>query len=170
MDKETQIKIISLAKCLRGFGLLDLNQLLSISSKAAWKNGEDIFLEGDSGRDMYIICAGKVSIWRNNAGKRLDMASLSAGESFGEMGLVDIGKRSAGAQAREDTLALRISYERLYQAPDAAFILYRNIAKALAERLMIANDTIIFQSQQEAEVPPSETVEKNNSPDIEQDE
>jgi len=155
-DIETQIKIISLAKCLHGFGLFELKQLLSVSSKATWKKGEDIFLEGDPGRDMYIICAGKVVIWRKNAGKRVDLASLSVGESFGEMGLVDDGKRSAGAQATETTLALRISFSRLHEAPAAASILYRNIAKALAERLTIANDIIIFQSQHGATVSPLE--------------
>lgn len=156
---ETQIKMISLAKCLHGFGLFELNQLLSVSSKAAWKKGEDIFLEGDAGRDMYIIFAGKISIWRNNAGKRLDLATLSVGESFGEMGLVDVGKRSAGAQAIDDTWALRISDSGLIEVPDAAFILYRNIAKALAERLTLANDIIIFQSQQGAKVPPLEAID-----------
>ncbi len=58
----TQAKIISLAKCFHGFGPVDLSQLLLVSSKAVWKQGEDIFHEGDSGRDMYVICAGKVVI------------------------------------------------------------------------------------------------------------
>ena len=153
---ETQIKIISLAKCLHGFGLIDLKQLLSVSSKAAWKKGEDIFLEGDPGRDMYIICAGKVAIWRNNAGERLDIANLSVGESFGEMGLVDIGKRSAGAKALEDTLAIRICCSRLHEAPAAASLLYKNIARALAERLTVANEVMLFQSQHGATISPLE--------------
>jgi CRP-like cAMP-binding protein len=160
-----QMKIISLAKCLHSFGPVDLKQLLSVSSKAHWKAGEDIFFEGDPGRDMYIICAGKVGIWRKNAGKRLNLASLSAGESFGEMALVDDGKRSAGAKALEDTLALCISYDRLNEAPAAASILYRNIAKALAERLTIANSVIVFQSQRGADYPVLKTIGKVRHPD-----
>jgi CRP-like cAMP-binding protein len=160
-DMETQIKIISLAKCLHGFGLVDLKQLLSVSSKARWRAGEDVFFEGDSGRNMYIICAGKISIWRRSAGQCLSLASLSVGESFGEMALVDAGKRSAGAKAVEDTLALCISYDRLHEAPAAASILFRNIARALAERLTIANNVIVFQSQTGAELPPLDTIGKN---------
>ena len=163
-DIETQIKIISLAKCLHGFSLAELNELLSVSSKAVWKRGEDIFLEGDLGRDMFIICAGRVVIWRNNAGSRLELASLSAGESFGEVALVDLGKRSAGAQAAEDTLAIRISYGRLHEVPAAASILYRNIAKALAERLTIATDVIVFQSQHGAQISPLEATGKFQVP------
>ena len=160
---ETQIKIISLAKCLHGFDLDDLRELLTVSSKAFWKKGQDIFQEGDSGRDMYIICAGQVVIWRDNAGERLNLASLSVGESFGEMGLVAVGKRSAGASAVEDTLALCIDYDRLYRAPTAASILYRNIARALAERLTIANDIMIFQSQHGAKISPLEVTGKHSA-------
>jgi hypothetical protein len=46
---ETQVKIISLAKRLHGFGLLDLNQLLQASSKVVWEKGEDIFTRGRPG-------------------------------------------------------------------------------------------------------------------------
>lgn len=155
---DVHLKILSVSKCFKGFGLEDLKQLLAISTKAFWKAGEDIFIEGDSGRDMYIICSGKVRIWRKNAGQNLALASLSVGESFGEMGLVDLGKRSAGAKAVEDTLALRISYDRLFEAPDAASLLYRNIAKALAERLNSANDIILFQFQSGAKTPPLNTI------------
>ena len=92
------LKVLSMSKCFKSFGLEELRQLLAISTKATWKAGEDIFIEGDSGRDMFIICSGKVSIWRENAGQDLALASLSVGESFGEMALVDLGKRSAGAK------------------------------------------------------------------------
>lgn len=155
---DIHLKTLSMSRCFNGFGVEDLKQLLAISTKAVWKAGEDIFIEGDSGRDMFIICSGKVSIWRENAGHDLALASLSVGESFGEMGLVDDGKRSAGARAVEDTLALRISYSRLCTAPDAASLLYRNIAKALAERLNSANDIIVFQAQSGGKTPPLNTI------------
>ena len=60
--------------------------------------------------------------------------------------------------ALEDTLALRICYERLMEAPDAASLLFRNIAKALAERLNSANDIIVFQSQSGGKTPPLSTI------------
>lgn len=155
---DLHLKILSMSKCFKGFGMEDLRQLLAITSKASWKAGDDIFLEGDSGRDMFIICSGKVCIWRHNAGETLALANLLVGESFGEMGLVDDGKRSAGAKAVEDTLALRVCYERLKEAPDAASLLFRNIARALAERLNSANDIIVFQSQSGGKTPPPNTI------------
>ena len=157
-EMETFSKLLSLAKCFKGFGLDDLRCLLSISSKATWRTGEHAFIEGSDGRDMYIICSGKVNIWRKNGGEKVTLANLSEGESFGEMGLIRGTGRSAGATALEDTVALRIHYDKLYQAPSAATLLYRNIAQALAERLKIANDIIVFQSQIGAEPPPLSTI------------
>ena len=152
-DMEVFIKLLSLAKSLKGFGVEDLRDLLGISSKAVWRAGDTIFLEGDEGRDMFIICAGKVNIWRKNGGRIIGLAKLAEGESFGEMGLIRGGPRSAGATALEDTVALRINHERLHQAPSAAALLYRNLARDLAERLKIADDIIVFQSQAGAGAP-----------------
>ena len=157
-EMETFSKLLSLAKCLKGFGLEDLRDLLKISSKASWQPSEQVFNEGSDGRDMYIICSGKVRIWRKNGGRKVNLANLSEGESFGEMGLVRGAGRSAGAIALEETVALRIHYEKLNQSPSAASLLYRNIAQALAERLNIANDIIVFQSQIGAEPPPLLTI------------
>lgn len=157
-EMEVFIKLISLAKCLNGFGLDDLRDLLNISSKATWRTGESVFIEGDQGRDMYIICSGKVNIWRKSGGQKVSLANLAEGESFGEMGLIRGGERSAGATALENTVALRISFEKLHQAPSAAAVLYKNIAKELAERLKIANDIIVFQSQSGAGQPPLMTI------------
>jgi CRP-like cAMP-binding protein len=155
---EVFVKLLSMVKCLKGLGVDDLRDLLKVSSKASWLAGEHIFLEGDQGRDMYIICSGKVNIWRKSAGEKVSLANLAEGESFGEMGLIRGGDRSAGAWAMEDTIALRIDYERLRQAPSAAATLYRNLAKELAERLKVANDIIVFQSQAGGASPPLMTI------------
>ncbi|MFA6015506.1 MAG: cyclic nucleotide-binding domain-containing protein [Gallionellaceae bacterium] len=157
-ELEVFVKLISLAKCLKGFGLDDLRELLAISSKAIWRAGDQVFMEGETGRDMYIICSGKVNIWRKNGGERVSLANLAEGESFGEMGLIRGGVRSAGATAVEYTIALRIDYDRLHQAPSASALLYKNLAKELAERLKIANDIIVFQSQAGADPPPLMTI------------
>ncbi|TAJ76598.1 MAG: cyclic nucleotide-binding domain-containing protein [Gallionellaceae bacterium] len=161
-EMEIFVKLISLAKCLKGFGVEDLRDLLSISSKAVWKTGEHVFIEGEQGRDMFIICSGKVSIWRKSGGEKVSLANLAEGESFGEMGLIRGGERSAGATALEPTVALRISYEHLHQAPSAAVTLYRNLARELAERLKIANDIIVFQTQAGAEPPPLMTIGRSH--------
>lgn len=143
---DTMSKLLTLAKCLNGFSMIDLRNLLKISSKEIWQENEQIFDEGSEGRDMYIICSGKVNVWRNNGEKIISLANLSEGDSFGEMGLVCNVGRSAGVSTLEKTVALRIHYDKLSQAPSATTILYRNIAKSVSERLKVANDIIVFHS------------------------
>lgn len=157
-EMEVFVKLLSLAKCLKGFGVEDLRELLSISSKATWRAGENLFVEGDEGRDMFIICSGKVDIWRKSGGKVVELAKLAEGESFGEMGLIRGGVRSANATALENTIALRINLEKIHQVPTVAALLYRNLARDLAERLKIANDIIVFQSQAGAHSPQLMTI------------
>ena len=145
-DSDSVTNIISTAKCANGFRPEDLKNILSISTKHTWRKGVDVFIEGDRGRDMFIICSGKISIWRADGKARVELATISTGDSLGEMGLVNDAKRRAGAQTLEETVALRISYEGLMQIPATAFLLFRNIACTLAERLTIANE-LIFQSK-----------------------
>jgi CRP-like cAMP-binding protein len=164
VEAEPQLKILSMAKCLHGFGPHDLKQIISISSKATWSKGVNVFMEGDKGRDMFIVCSGTIFIWRGHGKTRVKLATLSAGDSLGEMGLVGEGRRRAGAQAVEDTVALRISYEGLQKVPSTAFLLFRNIAGALAERLTTAND-VIFQSKLDAlaAAPPAEATDEDEA-------
>ena len=164
VSPDSPMKIISMARCLHGFGPNDLKQILAISTKATWTKGVNVFMEGDKGRDMYIICSGQVFVWRGHGKTRVKLAELSAGDSLGEMGLVTDGRRMAGAQAVEDTVALRISYEGLQKVPATALLLFRNIAAALAERLTTAND-VIFQSKLEAIARPQETAGKEAIPE-----
>ena len=78
-EMETFSKLLSLAKCLKGFGVEDLRDLLKVSSKAVWQRDEVVFDEGSAGRDMYIICTGKVSVWRKSDGEMVRLANLSEG-------------------------------------------------------------------------------------------
>jgi CRP-like cAMP-binding protein len=157
-DIEIFNKLLSLAKCFKGFGPNDVRDLLNISSKAIWRAGEHAFIEGDQDRDMYVICSGKMNVWRKSGGEKVGLARLSEGESFGELGLILSEGRSACATALEDTVAIRIHYERLHQAPSVTSLLYKNIAKDLAEKLKIANNIIVFQTQMGAEHPHLETI------------
>lgn len=167
MNTEMEIfnKLLSLAKCLKGFGVEDLRELLKVSSKEVWVEDELVFDEGNMGRDMYIICSGKVSVWRKNGGESIKLVNLAEGESFGEMGLIRGGGRSAGASAVEETIALRVHYEKLILGTAAVTLLYKNIAQELAERLNIANDIIVFQSKTGIHPSPLRTIGKRLDPD-----
>ena len=66
-----------------------------------------IFNEGTPGEEMYIIYSGKVGLYTQRAsGQKELLATLEAGDFFGEMALVDDSPRSATAIAEEDKSSL----------------------------------------------------------------
>lgn len=67
--------------------------------------GEVIFCEGDFGDRLFVIISGDVDIIRHGQA----IASLKAGDVFGEMALISDEMRSAQALARTDVHAVGIS-------------------------------------------------------------
>ena len=73
----------------------------------AYQPGEVIFREGDVGKEMFVVVSGNVEIYRARADGSIDvLASLGAGEMFGEMALVAEGRRFASARANADETRL----------------------------------------------------------------
>ena len=70
--------------------------------------GESILLEGERGREMYIIRSGRVRIFKVIDGREVTLATLGQGEFFGEMSLLEDEPRSASVQAIAQTRLLAI--------------------------------------------------------------
>ena len=69
--------------------------------------GAAIFREGEPGNEMYIIESGTVDIVRQARGAE-PLATLEAGDCFGEMALLEEQPRFASAIAKTDVRLLRI--------------------------------------------------------------
>lgn len=130
-----------------------LQFLVDNCSVDVFEDGEDIFKEGDTEPiGMYIIGGGGVIITTSLAEedkKRLSkeqdyfLTSLSTGDTFGEMSIIDRGPRSATARAAGLTSVCFIP-ETLFQQlveqdPRAAYIITRNISILVTRRLREAN-------------------------------
>jgi signal transduction histidine kinase len=73
---------------------------------------EIIFEENDPGDSLYLIAEGSVKISkRGRAGQQETLAYLMEGDFFGEMALVDTGKRSAQAAAVDQVILGQIDRE-----------------------------------------------------------
>ncbi len=85
--------------------------------KETYKPGDYIFFEGDLDFHFYIIETGQVQIFtKSSSGQRVDIATLSDGESFGEFALLEKQPRSASAQALTECTLVKVSeagYEQL---------------------------------------------------------
>ena len=70
--------------------------------KARFKKGDVIFKEQEDGRFMYFIDSGRVKMLMNAGDNEIILATLDAGDFFGEMALITGNKRIATAIALTD--------------------------------------------------------------------
>ncbi len=111
--------------------------------KEVYKTGDYIFFEGDIDFHFYIVQEGSVQIFtKGKNGQRINIATVSEGESFGEFALLDKQPRSASAQALTPCTVVKVSEEGynqlLAEIPEwASFML-----KSFAQRMKNMNDKL----------------------------
>jgi signal transduction histidine kinase len=112
-----------------------------------YQSGELIFAENEPGDCMYLIGRGSVKVSKKGrAGQQETLAHLLEGDFFGEMALIDGGKRSAQASAVGDTVLGRVdrpTWHRLMGiAPQEVM---NNFTQAVTHRLRHNNQHFIEQ-------------------------
>ncbi len=89
----------------------ELEALAEISEIRKYKKGEVIFAEGDTGKDIYFLVGGEVSIRKKISSGFKTIAILREGDLFGEMSFFENAPRSADAFASRDCDILGIKGE-----------------------------------------------------------
>src|SRR5438477_428964 len=99
--------------------------------------GQTLMREGDPPGPIYVICSGRLRVYRRDltvVNAVVDLATLGSGEVIGELGPI-LGKlRSATVQAVEPTQVLEIPAEQLASLVEQHQPLVRVILTALRER------------------------------------
>jgi CRP-like cAMP-binding protein len=106
------------------------------------KAGDTLFREGDPGKEMFVIQAGKVRLTRTIRGQEKQLAELGAGEFFGEMSIINDKPRTATAVVMEDAQLLVLdprTFEAMIKANTEIAV---RMIKKLAKRLDDANAQI----------------------------
>ena len=112
----------------------------------------EIIKQGSPGDAMYLVLEGEVRVRLMIAGKESVLATLGAGDFFGEVALFDHGPRSADVVANQDGLLLKIpagAFQRfLSDAPEQAAPFLFAMCKTLIARVRADNkrfrDSITF--------------------------
>lgn len=68
-----------------------------------YRKGELIFAEGEDGHFACLLREGSVEIFRGHGANLATIAEIHPGQIFGELSLVDSGKRMASARALVDS-------------------------------------------------------------------
>src|SRR5207248_7132064 len=105
-----------------------------------FKKGDVLFREGEPGREMYVIQAGKVNITKKVRETEKILATLGAGEFFGEMAILNNKPRSAGAVMAENGKLLVID-PRTFEAMIRGNVeIAVRLIKKLSDRLQEADE------------------------------
>jgi uncharacterized membrane protein len=128
---------------LDGLSAEERAELLRTASREQYPGGTTIFSYGDPSESMFIITSGRVEIFvQDPIGERIVVATLGAGELFGELSLLDGGPRSASALALEDVVVTEIDRATLWSFLRAKPEVALHIISVLGTRLR-ATDEIL---------------------------
>jgi CRP/FNR family cyclic AMP-dependent transcriptional regulator len=115
-------------------------QFLEIEKVPQWSV---IVKQGDCGNSMYFILEGELRVRIEIAGRESILATMSAGEFFGDISLFDQGPRSADVVANTESVLAKITSEGLDElakaAPELATPFLRAIGKTLSARIRADN-------------------------------
>ncbi len=121
----------------------ELQTLLEQTATITAKSGEQIIKTGEPGLCMYVIVKGRAKVSESQLGRTVELATLGAGDFFGEVALVDDGPRSADVVAIEDCELLCITRTTLGVLaglqPGAAIHLLASIGRLLVARLRVGH-------------------------------
>ena len=126
-----------------------LDELSHFFEEKKFPAKDTIFFEGDEGDELYIIAYGTVKVIKNDpqSGEEKELAMLASGSYFGEMALINSDhKRTATLETLEATTLIGLNQEGLKRLcdenPEASTEIYKSLAKALAKRLSMTNDSL----------------------------
>lgn len=114
----------------------------------------NIIVEGEDTAGMYILLEGLVGVYKSEVAtnKGTLLKSLTQGEAFGDMSLIDRAPRSATVVAEVDVILFHLSADvfasLVASDPELGLQLYRNFASDLTGRLRSMNNDLIVSQRQ----------------------
>src|SRR4029450_9446086 len=111
-----------------------------------YEAGEVIVQENDFGETAYVIAQGQVEVSKERDGQNVHLAYLGAGETFGEMSMIDEKPRSATVTAVAETGVSEIRRDGFFNSFQTEPKVVLTLLKVLFERLREA-DAMILQLQ-----------------------
>jgi len=108
-----------------------------------FKKDDIIIKEGDPGREMYIIKSGSVDVVKSDGDRDIILATLSRGDFFGEMAILENIYRTATVKAKETSRLIVLTTGnfmiKLKKDPTFAF----QIMQKMSRRIRILNEKIL---------------------------
>jgi adenylate cyclase len=114
-----------------------------------YKKGEIIYQKGDSAGALFVLVSGGVvQEAYTEDGKELRLRSLSPGDVFGEIGVLDFGPRQESARTTENSELLRIDRQRfmliLQSSQELCFRVFAMLCGQVRGAMEDLEDTVFY--------------------------
>src|SRR5206468_5782364 len=113
-----------------------LNQLVGQARLNIFGRGEPVIEEGSPGDSMFVLLRGAANVFVSKNGSTIQVATLNAGDCFGEMSLLTGEPRSATVRADADCYVMEIGKPVMAEVLSGAPGCMEQLSQLLAQRKM----------------------------------
>src|SRR5438876_940203 len=113
-----------------------LNHLIKQARLNYFGRGEPVIEEGSPGDSMFVLLRGEANVLVSKNGSTIQVATLSAGDCFGEMSLLTGEPRSATVRADRDCYVMEIGKPTMAEVLRSAPNCLEQLSHLLAQRKM----------------------------------
>lgn len=131
LGHNTKIDLIKSVPLFASASKQELAEIASIADEIDLPEGKVLIEEGDTGREFFVLVEGTAEVERG--GKKV--ASIGAGDFFGEIALIAKTPRNATITTTSPARALVITDRAFRQLLDSSPRIAVGVLTALAERL-----------------------------------
>ncbi|MFZ0257413.1 MAG: serine/threonine-protein kinase [Gammaproteobacteria bacterium] len=141
--EQIEFQRVKALRFFAGFLTSEIWEVIHASSWHEFASGASILVEGETATDFFIIVCGDVVVRRDD----INIATLTAGDCFGEMGALGHGKRSASVSAHTQVSAMRVNVALLERASSPCqHRFYQVFVATLIDRLSATTDQLVRKS------------------------
>lgn len=134
------MKVLRDVSLFRYLNEIQLKIIYNMCTKQAFQAGHILFREHDPGDIFYVVIRGSIKIYTTHAsGQEKILTVFKAGDSFGELSLIDQGTRSTSAQILEETELYCLHRDHFMSLLKANFDITQGILVELCNRLRDTN-------------------------------
>lgn len=146
MDKR---KLLSESALFATLSDEEVDELVALTSTVDFDANETVFTKGSEGDELYVLGGGRVSLQlERKDGKTISLGTLSKGDMFGEVSVLDGSRRSATVKTIEPSEFLVIRRDELFdlihRSPDITIKLFGVLTKRIRMTDELIEDTLAF--------------------------
>ena len=142
----TRLKLFQEMPIFGGIRGDTIEHLLELSPVVKRACGEEFFREADEADSMFVLERGRVSVLKAWQGQQCCLSELHTGDCFGEIAVLDLGRRACTVTALEPCVAIEISTSALYSVYkkdlEQFTIIQMNLGREIGRRLRAADQRI----------------------------